>query len=137
MSRRFRGLAAWCALKAYGRAGYRALVERCVDHAVGFARWIAGTPGLELMNAERMATTPLNVVCFRFVLAGMDDAAADAMNRAGVAAIQGDGRVFVTGTTWNGRAAIRAAFDNWATTEADVAILYDVVSEVGVRLRGG
>jgi len=54
-----------------------------------------------------------------------------------VAAIQGDGRVFVTGTTWNGRAALRAAFDNWATTEADVAILYDVVSEVGVRLRGG
>jgi glutamate/tyrosine decarboxylase-like PLP-dependent enzyme len=131
MSRRFRSLAAWCAFKAYGRAGYRALVERCVEHAVTFARWIAATPGLELMNAERMALTPLNVVCFRYNPNGLDDLATDELNRAAVAAIQADGRVFVTGTIWNGRAAVRAAFDNWATTYADVLVLQAVVSDVG------
>jgi glutamate/tyrosine decarboxylase-like PLP-dependent enzyme len=135
MSRRFRGLAAWCALKAYGRAGYRALVERCVEHAVTFARWITATPGLELMNAERMAVTPLNVVCFRYIPDGLDDAATDEVNRFAVSAIQSDGRVYITGTTWNGRAAIRAAFDNWATTDADVTVLQDVVGEVRERLR--
>jgi hypothetical protein len=51
------------------------------------------------------------------------------MNRAAVDAIQRDGRAFITGTTWHGRAAIRAAFDNWATTERDVAILENAVSD--------
>ncbi len=135
MSRRFRGLAVWCALKAYGRTGYRALVERCVEHAGTFARWISDTPGLELMNAERMALTPLNVVCFRYVPHELDDRATDEVNRAAVAAIQADGRVFVTGTTWDGRAALRAAFDNWATSQSDVSVLQDVVSDVSEQLR--
>ena len=129
MSRRFRGLAVWCALKAYGRAGYRALVERCVDNAAAFARWVEATPGIELMNPA-----PLNIVCFRLVRAGLDGAANDELNRAAVRAIQADGRAFVTGTVWQGRAAIRAAFDNWRTTAADVGLLQDAVAQAGASL---
>ncbi len=129
MSRRFRGLAAWCALKAYGRAGYRALVERCVDNAAAFARWVDETPGVELMNPA-----PLNIVCFRLVRAGLDELASDELNRLAVRAIQSDGRAFVTGTVWQGRAAIRAAFDNWRTTPADVRLLQEAVAQVGASL---
>jgi glutamate/tyrosine decarboxylase-like PLP-dependent enzyme len=125
MSRRFRALAAWCALKAYGRAGYRDLVERCCANAATFADWVAATPGLELA-----APAPLNIVCFRIAPAGVEPAAQDARNRAAVSALQADGRVVVSGTVWNGRAAIRAAFDNWATSAADVAILQDAVRDV-------
>jgi glutamate/tyrosine decarboxylase-like PLP-dependent enzyme len=135
MSRRFRALAAWCALKAYGRDGYRALVERCVDNAVSFAHWIDAAPELELMNRERMLGAPFNIVCFRYAPANLDDAATDALNRAAVAAIQADGRVFVTGTTWAGRTAIRAAFDNWSTTPTDVDVLQATVAEIGHQLR--
>jgi glutamate/tyrosine decarboxylase-like PLP-dependent enzyme len=134
MSRRARGIAAWCALKAYGRDGYQALVERCIDNAVSFAKWVEATPGLELMNAKRVAEFPLNVICFRFVPEGLDHAGADAFNKAAVAAIQNDGRAFVTGTVWNGRASIRAAFDNWATSPADVEVLQQVVADVGEKL---
>jgi glutamate/tyrosine decarboxylase-like PLP-dependent enzyme len=129
MSRRFRGLAAWCALKAFGRDGYRALVERCVDHAAAFARWVEATPGVELMNSA-----PLNVVCFRLVGHG-GETANDEGNRLAVRALQADGRAFVTGTVWNGRAAIRAAFDNWQTTAADVALLEAAVEHVARSLR--
>jgi glutamate/tyrosine decarboxylase-like PLP-dependent enzyme len=122
MSRRFRGLAAWCALRAYGRAGYREMVERCVENAAAFARWIEHTDGIELM-----APAPLNIVCFRYAPPGLDDEQSDAFNRAAVTAIQRDGRAYVTGTVWNGRAAIRAAFDNWATTSRDVEILQAAV----------
>jgi len=129
MSRRFRGLAAWCALKAYGRSGYRAMVERCVDNAAAFARWVEATPGVELMNPA-----PLNIVCFRLVRAALDDTASDELTRAAVRAIQADGRAFVTGTVWQGRAAIRAAFDNWRTTAADVRLLQEAVAQAGIAL---
>ncbi|HRD92887.1 MAG TPA: pyridoxal-dependent decarboxylase [Accumulibacter sp.] len=131
MSRRFRGLAAWCALKAFGRQGYRAVVERCVDNAAAFARWVEATPGIELMNPAA-----LNIVCFRILGRGRDEAATDELNRTAVRAIQGDGRAFVTGTVWNGHAAIRAAFDNWQTTLDDVALLQGAVADVTRSLSG-
>jgi len=129
MSRRFRALAAWCTLKAYGRGGYRAIVERCVDNAAAFADWVAATPGIELMNPA-----PLNIVCFRVVAANLDDAANDELNRTAMRAIQADGRVFVTGTVWNGRAAMRAAFDNWQTSAGDVALLQTAIEETAKSL---
>ena len=129
MSRRFRGLAAWCALKAFGREGYRALVERCVDNAAAFARWVEATPGVELMNPA-----PLNIVCFRIVREGCENTVTDEMNRQAVRAIQEDGRAFVTGTIWNGHAAIRAAFDNWQTTLDDVEMLQAAVKDIATSL---
>jgi glutamate/tyrosine decarboxylase-like PLP-dependent enzyme len=129
MSRRFRALAVWCALKAAGRAGYREIVERCCANAAAFAAWVEATPGLELV-----APVPLNIVCFRYVDSRLSDEANDIRNQAAVTALQADGRAFVTGTDWRGRAAIRAAFDNWATTGRDVAILEEAVADVARRM---
>lgn len=129
MSRRFRALSAWCALKAAGRTGYRDIVERCCTNAASFASWITSTPGLELL-----APAPLNIVCFRYLPPNRSNDETDTLNRTAVTALQADGRAFVTGTTWHGHAAIRAAFDNWATTERDVALLQEAVLEIGQRL---
>ena len=129
MSRRFRGLAAWCALKAAGRSGYQAIVERGIENATAFADWVEGQPNLELL-----APPQLNIVCFRYRPAGATDEAANLFNERAVAAIQADGRAFVTGTRWGGHAAIRAAFDNWATDLEDVAILQKTVAETAVHV---
>ncbi|CAA9570017.1 MAG: Aromatic-L-amino-acid decarboxylase [uncultured Thermomicrobiales bacterium] len=129
LARRFRGLPVWCALKALGRTGVQALVERCLGNAAAFAGWVEAEPGLELV-----APAPLNIVCFRYAPAGLDPEATDAFNRAAVTALQADGRVVVSGTNWRGREAVRAAFDNWATGPADVAILERAVADVGRRL---
>ncbi len=128
MSRRFRALSVWCALKAHGREGYRAIVERCCANAAAFASWVAAQAGLELLAPAR-----LNIVCFRFAPAGLSVEQTDALNRAAVTAIRADGRAFVSGTIWQGRAALRAAFDNWATTEQDVTILQEAVIGVWDR----
>lgn len=122
MSRRFRALSMWCALKSAGREGYQELVERCVVNAAEFADFVAETEGLELMNPA-----PLNIVCFRYAPAGMTDAEQDAANRAALRRMQAGGRVFCTATVWNGRSAIRAAFGNWSTTKADVDVLKEEV----------
>ncbi len=131
MSRRMRALAVWCALRAAGRTGYQALVERCLDNAAAFATWVEAADGFELL-----APAPLIIVCFRLAPAGMDEASIDQLNRNLVSALQADGRVFVSGTVWEGKAAVRAAFDNWATGLEDVAILQEAVAEIGVRLVG-
>ncbi len=83
-----------------------------------------------------MAPAPLIIVCFRLAPEGLDADAADAINREAVAALQRDGRAFVSETVWRGRAAIRAAFDNLSTTPADVAILQTAVTDVIARLVG-
>jgi glutamate/tyrosine decarboxylase-like PLP-dependent enzyme len=83
-----------------------------------------------------MAPVPLNIVCFRVLDPARSDEENDLLNRRVVQAIQSDGRAFITGTIWRGRAAIRAAFDNWATTEADVQILQETVADIaGTMLR--
>jgi hypothetical protein len=46
-----------------------------------------------------------------------------------IEAIQRGGAAYVTGTRWDGRAAIRAAFDNWSTTADDVVALQQAVAD--------
>ncbi len=129
MSRRFRALAVWCALKAHGRRGYQAIVEQCCANAAAFAAWVAAQPGLELLAPAR-----LNIVCFRFAPAGLSAERTDALNREALAAVRADGRAFVSGTVWQGKVALRAAFDNWATSAHDMALLQEAIAEVGSRL---
>ncbi|MBK8115671.1 MAG: hypothetical protein IPK44_14680 [Candidatus Accumulibacter sp.] len=65
-------------LKAFGREGYRAIVERCVDNAAVFARWIEAQPGLELMNPS---TAQHRLLSHRARGSGRR-ASTDALNRA-------------------------------------------------------
>jgi glutamate/tyrosine decarboxylase-like PLP-dependent enzyme len=130
-SRRFRALTAWCSLKSLGRSGYQAMIERCIDNAMQLAAWIHSQPNMELLNGDRQRTHPFNIVCFRYIDPSHDDHAVNLMNRRAVEAIQRDGRAFVSGTTWNGQAGIRAAFVNWSTTASDVRVLQEVIQDVG------
>ena len=131
MSRRARGLTAWASLRAYGRDGYRAMVERHLDLAQRLARRIDDEPEL-----ERLAEVPLNIVCFRFRPAGVDEDALDELNRRLGDAIVQDGRVYAGTTTYDGRVALRPAIVNWRTTERNVDALVDVVIELGTRIAG-
>jgi glutamate/tyrosine decarboxylase-like PLP-dependent enzyme len=131
MSRRARALAAWASLRAYGREGYRAMVERHLDLAQHLAKRVDDDPDL-----ERLAEVPLNIVCFRFRPSGVEEGALDDLNRRLGEAIIEDGRVYVGTTTYGGRVALRPAIVNWRTTERDVDALIDVVKELGSRLLG-
>jgi glutamate/tyrosine decarboxylase-like PLP-dependent enzyme len=73
ISRRFRALADWCALRAAGDIGYREIVERSLRTARDFGTWVSAQPDLELMGPVH-----LNIVCFRFV-AKCDDDLSDAI----------------------------------------------------------
>jgi glutamate/tyrosine decarboxylase-like PLP-dependent enzyme len=129
MSRRARALTAWASLRAYGRSGHRAMVERHLD----LAQRLAARVDQEL-DPERLADVPLNVVCFRSRPAGLDEGDLDELNRRLGEAVIEDGRVYVGTTTYDGHVALRPAIVNWRTTERDVDALADVVTELGRKL---
>ena len=128
-SRRARGIAIWATLRAYGRAGHRAMVERHLDLAQRLARAVDDAPEL-----ERLADVPLNIVCFRYRPGDLSDDALDTLNAKIGADLLADGRVYVGTTRYRGRVAFRPAIVNWRTTEADVDLIALVVRELGARL---
>jgi glutamate/tyrosine decarboxylase-like PLP-dependent enzyme len=127
-SRRARGLAVWATLRAYGREGYRSMVERHLALARRLALRVDDAPDL-----ERLADVRLNIVCFRFRPAGVAEADLDGLNTRIGKAILEDGRVYVGTTRYGGKVAFRPAIVNWRTTAADVDLITDVVRELGAR----
>jgi glutamate/tyrosine decarboxylase-like PLP-dependent enzyme len=127
-SRRARALPIWATLAAYGRAGYRALVERHCDLAAHLAARVDAAPDL-----QRLAEVPLNVVCFRYRPEGLAEPHLDSVNRRLGEALLDDGRVYAGTTMYDGHVALRPAISNWRTTAADLDLLVDVVRELGSR----
>src|SRR5215213_3153916 len=127
-SRRARALAVWATLRAYGRTGYRAMVERHLELAQRLASRVDDEPDL-----ERLAETKLNIVCFRVHPAGFDESKLDALNTALGRDILDDGRVFFGTTRCDGKVAFRPAIVNWRTTERDADLVIDVLLELAAR----
>jgi glutamate/tyrosine decarboxylase-like PLP-dependent enzyme len=127
-SRRARGLAVWATLRAYGREGYRAMVERHLALARRLAARVDAAPEL-----ERLADARLNIVCFRYRPSGVAEAELDALNARIGAALLDDGRVYVGTTRYAGHVAFRPAIVNWRTTEPDVDLIVEVILDLGAR----
>jgi glutamate/tyrosine decarboxylase-like PLP-dependent enzyme len=129
-SRRARALAVWATLRAYGRSGYREMVESHLALAQRLARRVEEAPDLELL-----APATLNIVCFRLHPPGADEHDLDSLNaRLGEAVLE-DGRVYAGTTVYGGRTALRPAIVNWRTREQDVDFFVDVVRELGLGVR--
>jgi glutamate/tyrosine decarboxylase-like PLP-dependent enzyme len=105
-SRRARGIAIYAALRWFGRAGVGQLVDRCCDLAQRFA------VGLEAMDAEVLNDVVLNQVLVSF--------GSDERTRAVIAHLQAGGECWMSGTTWNGRAAMRISVVGFRTSVEDV-----------------
>jgi glutamate/tyrosine decarboxylase-like PLP-dependent enzyme len=129
LSQRARSLAVWAALRAWGRAGYRELVERHLDLAQRLAARVD-----EAEDLERLADVPLNIVCFRYRPPGVPEEELDALNARLGEDVLADGRVYVGTTSFAGRTAFRPAIVNWRTREADIDLLVDVLRELGSKL---
>jgi glutamate/tyrosine decarboxylase-like PLP-dependent enzyme len=107
-SRRARGIAVYAALRSLGREGVAELVERCCQHARRFAEELGSLPGCEILN-----DVVLNQVLLRF--------ADDETTRAVLGSVQSSGEAWMSGTTWDGRFAIRISVSNWRTSDTDVS----------------
>ncbi|MEV6554153.1 pyridoxal-dependent decarboxylase [Nocardia sp. NPDC051756] len=128
-SRRARAFPIWATLRAYGRAGYREMVERHLDVAAHLGRIVDDAPDFELL-----APVQLCVTCFRYRPPGVPDSDLDTLNARLGAAVLEDGRVYVGTTTYRGVTALRPTFVNWRITEPEADLLIQVIREIGPEL---
>lgn len=106
-SRRARGFAVYAALRSLGQRGVADLVDRTCAHARAFAAGIAELPGCAVLNEVL-----LNQVLFRF---GSDQATDQILGR-----VNDSGEAWLSGTTIDGRRAIRMSVSNWQTSRGDI-----------------
>jgi glutamate/tyrosine decarboxylase-like PLP-dependent enzyme len=131
MSRRARSLAVWATLAAYGREGYREMVERHVGLARRLADQVNAADDFELIEEP-----VLNVVCFRYRPSDVAEGELDQLNRRLGQAVLDDGRVYFGTTVYAGKVAFRPAISNWRTGADDVDLILPIARELGGRLLG-
>lgn len=127
-SRRFRALPVYASLTAYGRDGYRAMLERQIELSRGIAEFILDTEDFELLpefegSKEEVLNNIYMIVLFR--------AKDDGLNKELVGKIKDSRKIYVSGTAWGGNPACRIAVSNWMTDASrDLPIIKEVLASV-------
>lgn len=132
LSRRFRALKIWFALKLHGVKAMTDTIEQNLRVAQHLAAAIDASD-----DFERLAPVPLSIVCFRYAPPAMrarlaaGDASAraevDALNRRLMLELQRDGEAYLSNATIGGVFALRACLVNYRTTVEDVTRLLDAL----------
>lgn len=129
LSRQFRALKAWMSIKEHGVRKYGRLIQQNIDQARYLAELITAAPELELA-----APVPLNIVCFRYTGAGLDDPVLDAINRTIMVELQERGVAVISGTTINERFVLRVGHTNHRSRREDFDVLVAEVISIGNEL---
>ena len=129
LSRRFRALGVWLALRVHGTEVYGRLVEQNVRQAAELARLVGDAADLELA-----APVPLNVVCFRYRPPGVADGDLDRLNREVLMRLQESGVAAPSSTLLGGRFVLRLAITNHRTRTADLHTLVEAVRRIGAEI---
>ncbi|OQR91620.1 pyridoxal-dependent decarboxylase [Thraustotheca clavata] len=111
-SRRWRALAAWFAVTAYGRSGHADIVVRNVDCALKLGDLIESQLG---EVCYLLAPVRLNVVLFTIRDHTDEASLMDLLYK-----LRASGETFMTPTYFEGKWGMRAAFSNWQTSLDDV-----------------
>ncbi|KAK4122349.1 PLP-dependent transferase [Parathielavia appendiculata] len=123
-SRRFRALPVYAVLLSEGREGIAAMLRRMVLLAREIAAFVRDSEHYEWLPSEAASLeSTYIVVLFRAKSPALNEVLADRINATG--------KIFVSGTKWDGRKAVRIAVGSWrADVERDAAVIKEVLTEV-------
>ncbi len=127
LGRRFRALKLWFVIRVYGLEGLRQRLRNHVNWSVALHDRLASEPDF------RIVTPPMwSLWTFRYEPEGDTDL--DDLNLRLVNAINDDGRIYLTQTRVDGDLVIRFQAGQFETTEEDVMMANDVITEIARRL---
>ena len=129
LSRSFKALRAWTALKTEGTDRYGEQIEQNIQQAKYLTQLVENRAELELM-----APTAMNIVNFRFVDKTLSDKEQDDLNAEILMRLQERGIAAPSSTVLNARFSIRVAICNHRSRRADFDALVDAVIAIGEEL---
>jgi glutamate/tyrosine decarboxylase-like PLP-dependent enzyme len=122
-SRRFRALPVYATLTAYGREGYRDMMERQIQLARLIAQYIHDSPSYELLPEGNALENVYIIVLFR--------AKDPKLNEELVHCINSMRKIYVSGTQWEGKPAARFAVASWQVRpQREIETIKGVLDEV-------
>jgi len=129
LSRSFKALRAWMALKTEGVDRYGEQIEQNIQQARYLSERIEAHPQLELL-----APTAMNIVNFRYTAPGRSANKLDELNLEILMQVQERGIAAPSSTTLNGLFSIRVAICNHRSRRSDFDALIAGVVEIGDEL---
>jgi aromatic-L-amino-acid decarboxylase len=129
LSRGFRALRVWLALKAYGADAFGEVMNRNLAQAALLAGWVDAHPDL-----ERMAPVGCDIVCLRYAPATVPRDRLDEVNAELVLRIHESGVAIVSDTVLDGRLAVRVAIGNHRTRDSDLSLFLDTLLALGAEV---
>lgn len=130
LSRGFRALKIWFALKESGARAIGAAMESNVRQARLLGDLIDADSDFELL-----APVQLNIVCFRYRLPDAEEPAIDAFNDELVVRLQESGEAVASSTIVSGHRAIRICIVNHRTTDADLSYTLAALKQIANSLQ--
>ncbi|GAA1032923.1 aminotransferase class I/II-fold pyridoxal phosphate-dependent enzyme [Amycolatopsis albidoflavus] len=122
LSRSFKALKVWAALRTFGVETFRAAAERCLRLAARLGERVAAEPGLTLLNP-----VALTAVCVRI------DGRRDEEYPQLLAQLADEGTALLGPARLRGQTAIRACVANYRTTDADIDLVADRLAALARR----
>lgn len=120
-SRRLRALPVYASLIAYGRDGYRNMLERQISLARAIADYILDHTALELLP---QSGSPRGERLGRIYIIVLFKAKEEKLNHELATRIKRGRKIYVSGTIWDGKPACRFAVSNWmADVKKDLPII--------------
>jgi aromatic-L-amino-acid/L-tryptophan decarboxylase len=129
LSRSFRALRIWFAMKEHGILRLAQSIDRNCAQTRYLAARVSREPELEIL-----APATLNIICFRYLRPGLAESRLDVLNQTIVENIQLRGIAAPSTSRIAGRLAIRVNITNHRTRTSDLDLLVDSVLEAGRAL---
>lgn len=129
-SRRLRALPVYASLIAYGKTGYRCALERQIRLARMIAEWLFDHPAYNVLPEANSKEELLGQTYMTVLFSAKEEE----LNNHLAKRINDTSKMFVSGTSWQGRSACRIAISNWRVNEQrDFAVVTAVLDSVAGR----
>lgn len=130
LGRRFRALKLWYVIRSYGTEELKNKIRNHIRFAGELKNMILAESDFEIM-----APVVINVVCFRYKPAGMDEEKINRLNEQLNHALNDSGKIYLTHTTLNGKYTLRMVTAQTDLTFDHVSKAWELIKKTARELK--